>query len=148
MPKRPVTEAVVTPLGIEGDLHAKPEIHGGPLKALLLITSEGIEELKAAGFPLYHGALGENITTRGVDRYALRAGQRWRIGQVVVELTRLRVPCKTIQVYGPHIGEAIYDQDCKADDTSSPRWGLSGFYASVVQPGPIRAGDPIVLITG
>ena len=142
MPKLPIAEASVTPLGIEGDLHAHPQIHGGPLKALLLITAEGIEELKAAGFPLYFGALGENITTSGLDRLVMRPGQRWRIGEVVVELTRLRVPCKTIQVYGAGIGAAIYD-----GDASSPRWGLSGFYASIVQPGQIRIGDPIVLIT-
>ena len=64
IPKRPIAEAVVTPLGIEGDLHAHPEIHGGPRQALLLISSEGIDELVKDGFPLYPGALGENITTR------------------------------------------------------------------------------------
>jgi len=42
--------AVVTPLGIQGDLHAHPAVHGGPLKALLLITSEGLEELRGVVF--------------------------------------------------------------------------------------------------
>src|SRR5579884_2897840 len=51
VPKLPVMEALATPLGFEGDLHAHPEVHGGPQKALLWITSEGIDELKAAGFP-------------------------------------------------------------------------------------------------
>jgi MOSC domain-containing protein YiiM len=31
-------------------------------------------------------------------------------------------------------------------DHTSPRWGLSGFYASVLQPGAIRPGDPIQLL--
>jgi len=146
LPKLPITEAWVTPLGIDGDLHAHPQIHGGPQKALLLISSEGIQELQQAGFPVYCGALGENLTTRGLDRHTLRAGQHWRIGGVVVELTRMRVPCKTIQVYGPNIGEAIYDQSVKAGDPVSPRWGLSGFYASVLQPGLIRPGDPMHLL--
>jgi MOSC domain-containing protein YiiM len=146
VPKRPVAGAVVTTLGIEGDTHAHPAIHGGPLKALLLISSEGIEELRECGLPLYYGALGENITTRGLDRHSLRVGQRWRIGQIVVELTKIRAPCATIQVYGANIAAEIYDQDVKAGDPSSPRWGLSGFYASVVQPGPIQAGDPITLL--
>jgi MOSC domain-containing protein YiiM len=146
VPKRPVQDALVTPLGIEGDLHAHPEIHGGPRKALLLITSEGIEELKALGFPLFYGALGENLTTRGVDRRAWRIGQRWRIGGVIVELTRVRVPCATLNVYGRGIQEAMYDQEVKAGDVSSARWGLSGFYASVVQPGPIQAGAALELL--
>jgi MOSC domain-containing protein YiiM len=147
VPKRPISDALVTTLGIEGDLHAHPEIHGGPIKAVLLITSEGIEELQQLGFPLFHGALGENITTTGLDRRDLRIGQRWRIGEsVVLELTRVRTPCQTIEVYGAGIGAAIYDREINAGDPSSPRWGLSGFYASVVQPGPIFAGDPIVLM--
>jgi len=146
VPKYAVANAVVTPLGVEGDLHAHPAVHGGPLKALLIIASEGVDELREAGFPLFYGALGENITTRGLDRRAMRIGQRWRIGRIVVELTKVRVPCATIRVYGADIGNAIYDQEVKAGDPSSPRWGLSGFYASVVKAGPICAGDPIVLL--
>jgi MOSC domain-containing protein YiiM len=146
VPKRPIAEAHVTPLGIEGDRHAHPEIHGGPGKALLWICEEAIEELKALGYPLYAGALGENLTTRGVDRRGLRIGQRWRAGGVVLELTKVREPCTTIQVYGQNIGAAVYDQSVKSGDWSSPRWGLSGFYASVVEPGPIRAGDSLMLL--
>jgi MOSC domain-containing protein YiiM len=146
VPKLPLAEARVTRLGIEGDLHAHAEIHGGPNKALLWICEEAIDELKTLGYPLFAGALGENLTTRGVDRRLLRIGQRWRAGGVVMELTKVREPCQTIQVYGRDIGQAVYDQNIKSGDWSSPRWGLSGFYAAVVQPGPIRAGDSLVLI--
>jgi MOSC domain-containing protein YiiM len=147
VPKIPIAEAQITPLGIEGDLHAHPEIHGGPRQALLLITAEGIEELTRAGFALYPGALGENITTQGLDRRAWRLGQRWGIGpEVIVEFTKIRGPCRTIQVYGPEIQTAIYDAEVKAGDPSSPRWGLSGFYARVVRPGAIRCGDAIAFL--
>jgi MOSC domain-containing protein YiiM len=146
VPKLPVAEAVVTRLGIEGDGHAHPEIHGGLNQALLWICEEAIEELKTLGYPLHAGALGENLTSRGVDRRGLRIGQRWRAGGIVMELTKVRAPCQTIQVYGPDIGPAVYDQNVKSCDWSSPRWGLSGFYASVVQPGPIRAGDSLALL--
>ena len=143
VPKRSIQDALVTPLGIEGDIQAHPQFHGGPTQALLLITSEGIEELKAAGFPLYPGALGENITSRGLNRHEMRLGQRWRIGEIVIELTKIRVPCSQIQIYGAGIQRAVYDQSVKAGDWSSPRWGLSGFYASVIQPGSIHVGDEI-----
>jgi MOSC domain-containing protein YiiM len=146
VPKLPIAEARVTPFGIEGDRHAHPEIHGGPNKALLWICEEAIQELKSLGYPLYAGALGENLTTRGVDRRGLRIGQRWRAGGVVMELTKVRAPCQTIQVYGPNIGTAVYDQSVRSGDWSSPRWGLSGFYASVIQPGSIRTGDSLVLL--
>jgi MOSC domain-containing protein YiiM len=146
IPKLPIAEASVTALGIEGDCHAHPEIHGGLRKALLWICEEAVEELKALGYPLYAGALGENLTTRGVERRSLRIGQRWRAGGVVMELTKVREPCQTIQVYGPNIGAAVYDQNVKSGDWSSPRWGLGGFYASVVQPGFIRTGDSLELL--
>jgi len=147
IPKLPIAEATVTPLGLEGDVHAHPEIHGGSRQALLLITAEGIEELTRSGFALYAGALGENITTQGLDRRAWRVGQRWGIGpDVIVEFTKIRGPCKTIHVYNPGIQTAIYDAAVKAGDPSSPRWGLSGFYARVVRPGAIRRGDAIALL--
>jgi MOSC domain-containing protein YiiM len=147
IPKLPIAEATVTPLGLEGDVHAHPEIHGGSRQALLLITAEGIEELTRLGFALYAGALGENITTRGLDRRGLRLGQQWSIGtDVIVELTKIRVPCKTIHVYSPEIQTAIYDAAVKEGDPSSTRWGLSGFYARVIRPGAIRCGDAITLL--
>lgn len=146
VPKRAVAEALVTALGFEGDGHAHPEIHGGPERAVLLIASESIEELAALGFPLTFGSLGENLTTRGIGRRDWRVGQRWRIGaDVVIEITKRRAPCKTLNVYGPGLQAAIYDVLTEAGDPASPKWGLSGVYASVLTPGLLRPGDAIVL---
>ena len=136
----------MTPLGVTGDGHAHPEIHGGPRKAILLITSEGIDELKQRGFPLFPGALGENLTTLGLNRRDVRIGQRYRIGEVLLEIVKVRAPCDTLSVYGHGIQRAVYDQEVKAGNTASPLWGLSGFYASVLQTGTIHRGDPIHLV--
>jgi MOSC domain-containing protein YiiM len=146
VPKRSIPSGDVTALGIAGDVQAHPQIHGGPRQALLLITSEGIEELSALGFPLYPGALGENLTTLGLDCRGLRIGQRYRVGAIIIELTKVRQPCDQLNIYGPAIQQAVYDARVNAGDPQSPRWGLSGFYASVVQPGTIRPGDPIALL--
>jgi MOSC domain-containing protein YiiM len=146
VPKLPVPESLVTRLGIEGDLHAHPEVHGGPSKALLLIASEGTRELIESGFPLFDGALGENLTTLGLDRRAMRIGQRYRIGEVMIELTTVRTPCRTIQKYGAGIGKAIYDGRVQEGDYGSERWGLSGFYARVIRGGTIRTGDAIDVV--
>jgi MOSC domain-containing protein YiiM len=99
----------------------------------------------AHGYPVYYGALGENLTTRGLDPREMRAGQRFRVGQAVIELTQVRGPCKSLDVYGPEIKNEIYDAAVKAGDTSSPRWARSGFYAAVVRPGPVRTHDIIGL---
>ena len=146
IPKRAIAEAEVTPEGILGDSWAHPQIHGGPRQAVLLITSEGIDELIAQGYPLFAGALGENLTTVGLDRRQMRIGQRYRTGEVMLEITKMRSPCATLDVYGPSIKQAVYDAQVKAGDHSSSRWGLGGFYARVLRSGFIRQRDIIVLV--
>jgi MOSC domain-containing protein YiiM len=146
VPKRAIGEAEVNSLGIVGDHQAHPEVHGGPFQAVLLVTWEGIEELIRQGFPLFPGALGENLTTRGLDRRWLRAGQRYRVGEIIIELTTLRQPCAQLSVYGAGIQRAVYDAEAAAGDSASPRWALGGFYASVMRGGTIRTGDPIQLL--
>jgi len=148
IPKRAIPAGILTPIGLEGDHHAHPDIHGGARQAVLLITAEGIEELAAHGYPLTYGSLGENLTTSGIDRRDFRAGQRWQIGtEVVIEITKRRAPCQALNVYGPGIQPAIFDALAGNGDPSSPKRGLSGFYASVVQPGAIRPNDEIVLVS-
>ncbi len=146
VPKYPIPEGLVTPLGIEGDIHAHPHIHGGPRQALLLVCSEAIAALIAKGHPLFYGALGENLTTAGIDHRQMRSGQRYRIGEVFVELTKVRAPCATLDVYGPSIKQEIYDKAVKAGDPESPRWAMSGFYASVLQGGYVRTNDMITFL--
>jgi MOSC domain-containing protein YiiM len=146
IPKHPVLLGEMTIAGIAGDSWRFP-FHGGARKAILLITVEGIDELVSRGFPLFPGALGENLTTRGLDRRALRLTQRLKAGDAVIELTRIRTPCSTLDVYGTGIQAAMYDALVQKGNHDSPLWGLSGFYASVVQPGIVRPGDTIATIT-
>jgi MOSC domain-containing protein YiiM len=145
LPKFAIPSVEVTELGLAGDAHRFP-YHGGRRKAILLITLEGIDELLAQGFPLFPGALGENFTTRGLDRGALRVGQHLQAGGAEIELTQIRAPCATLDVYGPGSQAAIYDARVQAGNAESPRWGLSGFYSSVVRQGIVHAGDAISLV--
>src|SRR5215471_9290604 len=123
LPKYPVAEAEVNSLGLTSDRHRNNFVHGGPRKAVLLVTSEGIDELTAAGFALYPGALGENITTQGLDRRRMRIGQRYRIGEVILQITKLREPCWNLSVYGNTLSKAVYDSRVDDGDATSPRWG-------------------------
>ena len=135
VPKAPILAGEVGPLGIIGDVQQNLKYHGGPRQALLWITAEGLDELKEAGFPVYPGALGENVTTAGIDRRTVRVGQHWRMGNVEVEVTKMREPCFKLDPYGPGIQKAVYDAQVKAGDASSPRWGLAGFYLAIVKLG-------------
>lgn len=135
----------MTARGVAGDDWRRKRYHGGPRQALLLVADEALARLRAAGFPVFPGALGENLTTRGLDFRAFRAGQRYRVGEVLLELTRLRAPCRTLDVFGAGIREALYDIRAKAGDPASPVWGEGGFYAAVLEPGRIAPGDRIAI---
>jgi MOSC domain-containing protein YiiM len=147
IPKWPISSGMLTPLGLAGDACAHPEIHGGPKQAVLMIASEVIDELKSLGYPVFYGALGENLTTRGLDRRQLRIGQQLRAGGAIIEITKVRGPCASLDIYGPAIKQEIYDTQVNAGDPTSPRWGMSGFYARVLQPGHVRPDDIIVIVT-
>ena len=145
VPKIAIPSANVTAAGIEGDAWRYP-FHGGRHQAILLMTVETLDELASRGFAVFPGALGENLTTRDIDRRELRLGQRLQVGTAAIEMRKIRVPCATLDRYGVGIQAAIYDARVQAGDPSSPRWGLSGFYASVVEPGIVRPGDRVTLL--
>lgn len=147
LPKRPVKSAFCGRLGLEGDAHAHPSIHGGPLKAVLLIASEVVDWLAAQGYPVFPGALGENITSLGIDIQALRIGDRLRAGLALLEVTQPRGPCSQLDVYGPSIKDAIFDDEVRRGNPASPRWGLSGFYMIVLEEAEIQCGDTIELLS-
>jgi len=139
VPKYPILQAWAGPLGLEGDVQCHTEIHGGPRQALLLISREDLDALREEGFPVVPGSLGENLTVSGIDFRELRSGMRLRAGDAVIELTRLRRPCIQLEVYNG--GEPGRIQQAVLAVA-----GRSGYYASVLQAGAIRPGDPIVLI--
>lgn len=146
LPKRAIAEGLITPTGIRGDRQAHPSIHGGLRKAILLIASEVVDELAARGYPVFYGALGENLTTRGIRISNLRVGDQLRAGAALLEITDPRGPCTALHVYGESIKQEVYDARVKARDHTSPRWGMSGFYARVLESGPVRPNDPISLV--
>lgn len=135
---------MLTESGVEGDRQRDLHHHGGPDKAVLMIASEVIDSL-AARFPVYAGALGENLTVAGLDPQRWRAGQRYRVGEAGIELTTLRVPCANLHRYGISIGRELYDSRCETGDVTSPHWAYGGFYARVVRAGLLIPGEIVAL---
>lgn len=150
VPKLPIPRAQVGVEGLAGDSFRHPEFHGGPQQAVLLISSEILERLKQEGFPVFPGALGENLTTQGLDYRELRFGQRFQAGSIELELTKLRQPCKTLNRYNPggvSIQSRLYDLQARASNPESPVWGFGGFYAKVIRSGEVAPGDTILLVS-
>src|SRR5712691_13465276 len=87
VPKLPVREALVTELGLVGDDHNFPDIHGGPERALCLYSLERILELQDEGHPIFPGAVGENVTIVGLDWARLEPGVRLALGdEALIEI--------------------------------------------------------------
>jgi MOSC domain-containing protein YiiM len=146
LPKRAIAEGAVGPLGIEGDFHSHPQIHGGPRKAVLIVASEVVDELAARGYPLFYGALGENLTTRGLAIRDIRVGDEIRAGSALLEITQPRGPCSQLDIYGLALKNELTDEQVRAGDYASPRWGMSGFYAKVLSPGQVQPNDIIAVM--
>ena len=84
VPKLPVREVHVATLGLEGDGHAHPKVHGGPDRAVCLLSLELIQLLQAEGHPIYPGSTGENVTVSGLDWATLVPGARLLLGDDVI----------------------------------------------------------------
>src|SRR3954447_18715688 len=97
---------------VEGDAHAGATVkhlsrilkfgNAPNLRQVHLIHEELFEELRAAGFALSPGQMGENVTTRGVDLLKLPKGARLQLGEAaVIEITGLRNPCRQLNKLQP-----------------------------------------------
>lgn len=137
VPKRAVLRAELGALGLAGDSVSHPDIHGGPERAVCLYALERILALQAEGHPVFPGALGENVTTLGLDFDAVTPGDRLRVGPALLEVTRYTTPCRTI-------AGSFHDRAYgRISQKTHPGW--SRVYAKVLQGGTLEPGQPIHL---
>ena len=136
-------------LGVAGDAHMgetvkhRSRVRKDPtqpnLRQVHLIHAELFEELRAKGFDVQPGDLGENVTTSGLDLLALPTGTRLRLGpSAVVEITGLRNPCIQIDGFQKGLMAATLDKD--ADGNLIRKAGIMGI---VLADGDVRPGDAI-----
>ncbi len=139
VPKRAIAEARVTPLGLEGDAH-RYRYHGGPERAVCLFAVEAIRGLAAEGHTVTPGALGENVTTEGLDWAAITPGAYLLLGdQVVLQVTKYTSPCTNIK---PLFKAGDFS---RVSQKQHPGW--SRVYARVLVEGRVRAGDEIRVVS-
>ncbi|MGW1756972.1 MOSC domain-containing protein [Streptomyces mirabilis] len=124
--------------GLAGDTVCDLRHHGGNDQAVYAVAREDLDDWgRELGRPLASGAFGENLTTQGLDVSGARIGERWRVGsEVVLEVTCGRIPCRTFQ---GHVGEQRWVK-------RFTQKGAPGAYLRVIEPGEIRAGDPIEVV--
>ena len=136
--KRPVDGPVeVGPLGPAGDEHGAG-VHGGVHQALYAYAGEDAHFWEAElARSLWPGAFGENLTTTGVEVSGAVVGEQWRIGPVLAEVTSPRMPCATFARYW-----GVPDLIERFIAARRP-----GAYLRVLEPGAIRAGDPVEVVS-
>ena len=140
VPKRPVAEARITRLGLEGDAHRNAEHHGGPERAVCLFPIEAIRGLVTEGHTVTPGAVGENVTTEGLDWAAVVPETHLLLGKhVVLQVTKYTSPCfKIAPLFVGRDSSRIAQQ-------RHPGW--SRVYARVLVEGRVRAGDDVRVVS-
>jgi MOSC domain-containing protein YiiM len=138
-------------IGVEGDCHAgatvkhRSRVKVDPsqpnLRQVHLVHSELFDELATAGFRIAAGAIGENITTRGIDLLGLPTGSRLRLGtEAVVEVTGLRNPCAQLDGFQKGLLRAVIGHDSGGEPVLK-----AGVMGIVVAGGEVKAGDSILV---
>jgi len=142
---------LVSGRGVEGDAHqgekvkhryaARKNPDAPNLRQVHLLHEELFDELRAAGFNVQPGAIGENVTTRGLDLLALPRGARLRLGaEAVIEVTGLRNPCRQIDAFTRGLTAAVVGRDAGGRIVRK-----TGVMAIVITGGDVKAGDAITV---
>ncbi len=140
---------LIVGLGVEGDAHMGVTVKHSSrvavdptqpnLRQVHLIHAELHDELRAAGFVVSAGQMGENVTTRGVNLLGLPTSTRLHLGDAaVVELTGLRNPCAQLDRFQSGLMAAVLGRD-----EHGKLIRKAGVMGIVVVGGEVRPGNPI-----
>ena len=136
--KDPVEGPVLaSDVNLSGDDQADRRVHGGPDKSVYAYAASDYEWWASQlGEPLGPGTFGENLTTDGIDLGQSAIGDRWHVGEAVLEVALPREPCFKL---GIRMGDA--DFVGRFEEARRP-----GAYLRIVQPGMVAAGDAITVV--
>lgn len=129
-------------LGLDGDQVANTRYHGGPDQAVYAFAREDLDFWAAElGRPVPDGHFGENLTTEGIDVNEAEIGERWRIGDAVLEVASFRTPCNVFRRW-----QGAHGYDPKGWLKRFTAVHRPGPYLRAVQEGELAAGDPIEVV--
>lgn len=141
--KHPVTGAVLARrLGLLGDRVSDTKHHGGVDQAVYAFAREDLDAWAAElGHEIRDGQFGENLTTSGIDVNEAEVGERWLVGDAVLEVASVRIPCNDFKAW---MGRCGYDD--RAWVKRFTAHGRPGPYLRVLTEGEVRAGDELTVV--
>jgi MOSC domain-containing protein YiiM len=136
--KRPVDGPVLlTAAGVQGDTVCETKHHGGPDQAVYAYAAEDLAFWTAElGQEFRPGGVGENLTVSGVDCTGAVLGERWQVGEVVLQVRSCRTPCRVFAGF-----RGVRDLVKRFIAAGRP-----GAYLAVERPGLVCAGDTVELL--
>lgn len=112
--------------------------HGGIDKACYLYSSDHYDfwRSKFSDLKFNWGMFGENLTVSGLNEAEVHIGDRFQIGNAIVQVSQPRQPCFKL-------GIRFNDQKVVSDFWESP---YPGVYVRIIQEGEVKKGDDFVLL--
>ena len=113
--------------GIEGDAHG-----GKWHRQVSLLGLEKIEDFRTKCFGIDFGTFGENLVVEGYDLSNMPVGTKFRIGEVILEMTQIGKECHSHCEIFKKVGDCIMPRE--------------GVFARVIKGGHIKKGDAVEAI--
>lgn len=110
--------------GIEGDAHG-----GKWHRQVSLLGLEKIEDFRTKCSGIDFGTFGENLVVEGYDLRNMPVGTKFRIGEVILEMTQIGKECHSHCEIFKKVGDCIMPRE--------------GVFARVLKGGHIKKGDTI-----
>jgi len=140
---------LIEDFGVSGDYHAgklirhrywaaKDPTHPNHRQVLLVDTSI-YAELSKGGIELKPGMLGENIVVDGIKVMTLEVGCRLELGEALLELTEVRIPCSQLNEMHPDLLNAV------TPEVDGQVRRNAGMMACIITGGWVRPGDPVIV---
>ncbi len=135
--KRPAGGPVrISEAGLDGDQILNGKHHGGADQAVYAYSADDYDWwARAMDRDVEPGLFGENLTIEGLPGNMV-IGDRLLIGDVVLEATSARIPCKTLAARMQDSGFGMLFRKAERP----------GIYFRVLNTGEVRAGDAVSLV--
>ncbi|UHP09512.1 MOSC domain-containing protein [Listeria marthii] len=132
--KKLVKTAQLTMNGFENDAPHNLKYHGGIDRTVCIYPYEHYAKwAEMFGEELQITAFGENLIVTNMLENTVQIGDKFQIGETIIQVTEARNPCSTIEKFNaiPNLYKTIHET------------GLTGYLCRTITPGEIKETDEI-----